>query len=118
MKLAPFFIVILTAAAAQAAKEIEEEDNGPHPSLGCPEKSLFGKMMQMTFYWGIEVKFLFEGAHVTTEGMYTLVWFITVGLCVLIEFLNYIRFNIQAGVYANLDALIEKGDETVYKVSC
>ena len=75
-------------------------------------------MMQMTFYWGIEVTFLFKGAHITTPGMYALALAVTVILCVIIEFLNFLRYNIQAGVYANLETLIDKGDETVYKASC
>jgi len=51
-------------------------------------------IMQMTFYWSTKVTFLFEGADIESGGIYFLALVLSFGIAMLVEWLNYLRYNI------------------------
>ena len=75
-------------------------------------------MMQMYFYMGSDMLFLFKSLKTTSPGTFVVCLVITFCIAVAIEGLNYWRYHLQAGAYSQLNKLIDKKDNSIYTLSC
>ena len=89
MRLLLSFLILFTICVTSTAQDIEgmkmEIDNGSMENMHM-------HMMQMTFYWDIEVIYLFKEWHVKTWGWYIFALVVTFIACIVIEGLNFLRY--------------------------
>ncbi len=56
--------------------------------------------MQLYFYMGTKVKYIFANLETQNAGTYSLALVVTFIMAIAIEGLNFLRYHLQAGAYS------------------